>query len=352
MSKELVLVTGGTGLIALHCIKECFSQGFTVRTTIRSESKKDAIMDSLKRAGIPSEHLDQLQFTVADLLQDDGWNAAVEGCTYILHVASPFPENMNPSDENELIAPARDGTLRVLKAAKAAGTVKRVVVTSSIAAVCYGITPSNQNGLFTEEDFTDENSPSFNNAYVKSKTIAEKAAWEYIRGEGVGLEMATVNPAAVFGPPLRPDGNSTTIGMVEKLLDGSLPAVPRLRLSLVDVRDVATLHLLAMTKPEAANQRYIAVASSTSFSFMDMCNVLRTKLGDRAQNLPTREIPDWLTRILSYVVPMMKSLKGEIGQDRRFSNQKALDLGWNPKSPEESLTSAAEAVLAFKEEKK
>ncbi|MFN3463723.1 MAG: SDR family oxidoreductase [Terricaulis sp.] len=231
MAGELVLVTGGTGFVGAHCIVQLLQKGYRVRTTVRSLAREGEVRAMVREGGV--EAGDSLSFATADLMKDDGWADAVSGCTYVLHVASPFPPAA-PKHEDELIIPARDGALRVLKAARDAG-VKRVVLTSSFAAIGYGQKVGKK--PYTEENWTDPNGDDVR-AYVKSKTIAEKAAWDFIANEGGSLELSVVNPVGVFGPVLGPD-YSTSILLVQRLMDGALPGVPRLYFGAVDVRDVA-----------------------------------------------------------------------------------------------------------------
>ena len=252
MSDKTVLVTGGSGFIGMRCIMQLGEAGYRVRTTVRSLSRETEVREALKQGG--SELGERLSFVAADLLRDEGWEKAVEGCEYVLHVASPFPLGV-PKHEDELIVPARDGALRVLKAARGAH-VKRVVLTSSFAAIGYGSQDTSR--AFTEDDWTDPDERTIG-AYVKSKTIAERAAWDFIKQEGEGLELAVVNPVGVFGPLLGPD-YSTSIEIVRRLLDGAVPGIPRLSFGIVDVRDVADLHLRAMTRAEASGERFLAVA--------------------------------------------------------------------------------------------
>lgn len=344
-SGDLILVTGGSGFLSLHCIAQALNQGYRVRTTLRSSAKEKNVLKGLENAKPPVD-VSRLQFVVADLLKDDGWNAAVKDARLVLHVASPFP-GVQPSDENELIKPAVEGTLRVLRAAKTAGTVERVVVTSSVAAVAYGTAIKSQN--YTEADWSDpEGKTGLINAYAKSKTLAEKAAWNFIKTEGNGMEMATVNPVGIFGPPLLLPNESTTVGVVKQMLTGALPAVPNVNFGLVDVRDVASLHLLAATKPEASGQRYIAVAGKAA-SLPEIAQILRNGLGDKASKVPTRTLPNFLVKVLSLFMAQLKSVAPELGVVREFDNTKAKSLGWSPKSNEESILSCAQALIDAKD---
>src|SRR5277367_3314539 len=258
-----ILVTGGSGFIASHSILQLLAAGHQVRTTVRNLKREGDVCALLKEGGI--EPGNRLSFIAADLENDAGWPEAVAGCEYVLHVASPLPPNV-PKHEDELIVPAREGTLRVLRASRDAG-VKRVVLTSSFAAIGYGQKP--QKTPFNETTWTDPNGDDVL-PYVKSKTLAERAAWDFIANEGGGLELSVVNPVAVFGPVLGPD-YSTSILIVQRLMDGAMPGCPQLYFGVVDVRDVAGLHILAMTDPAAKGERFLAVAGA----FMSMLDVAK-----------------------------------------------------------------------------
>src|SRR5246127_4109193 len=289
MSDELVLVTGGSGFIGAHCILQLLQAGYRVRTTVRSLHREADVRAMLKVGGIDAG--DRLTFIAADLLKDEGWPEAVASCSYVLHVASPFPPSV-PKDENEMIVPARDGTLRVLRAARDAG-VRRVVVTSSIGAIGYGH-PSREKP-FDETEWTNL-AGSDVQPYIKSKTLAERAAWDFIAREGGGLELSVINPAGVFGPVLGPD-YSTSILIVQRLMDGAMPGAPRLYFGIVDVRDVADLHIRAMTHPAAKGERFLAVAGD-SMSMLEIAKVLKNRMGAYAKRVPTREVPNWMVRLL------------------------------------------------------
>src|SRR5215471_1332777 len=250
MSK--VLVTGGSGFIGSHCILQLLAAGHEVRATVRSPAREKDVRAMLKAGG--AEPGQRLSFVVADLHRAEGWPEAVAGCDYVHHVASPLPPSV-PKHEDELIVPAREGTLSVLRASRNAG-VKRVVVTSSFAAIGYG--RKTQTAAFTEADWTPLNQEVVA-PYQKSKTLAELAAWEFIAREGGGLELSVVNPVGVFGPVLGPD-YSASILLVQRLMDGAMPGTPKLYFGIVDVRDVADLHLRAMNSPAAKGERFLAVA--------------------------------------------------------------------------------------------
>lgn len=336
MDNKLVLVTGGSGFVASYCIIQLLQEGYTVRTTVRSLKREAEVRATLKSAGV--EPGDKLTFFAADLTKDTGWAEAVAGCDYVLHVASPFPAAA-PKDENELIIPAREGALRVLRAARDAG-VKRVVLTSSFAAVGYGHPKVSR--LFTEKDWSDLNGTEMG-AYPKSKTIAEKAAWDFMAREGGALELATVNPVGVFGPVLGAD-HSTSTEIIQRLLNG-FPGVPRLSFGAVDVRDVADMHIRAMTNPAAKGERFLAVAGE-SMSFIDIAKLLRSKLGKAAQKVPTRVLPDWAIKLGSMFDSSLKMIIPELGIVKSVSNEKAKRiLGWKPRSNEDAILATAESLI-------
>jgi dihydroflavonol-4-reductase len=248
MSEDLILVTGGSGFVATHCIDQLLRAGYNVRATVRSLGREPEVRSALQSIGTP--RVEALSFVAADLSADEGWTEAAAGCRYVLHVASPFPPRA-PKHENELIVPAREGALRVLRAARDGG-VERVVMTSSFAAIGYG--HEARTAPFTEADWTDLAGPDVA-AYPKSKTIAERAAWDFTASEGGRLELSVVNPVAIFGPVLSGD-YAPSILFVKRLMDGAIPACPRLYFGTVDVRDVADLHLRAMTHPAAKGERF------------------------------------------------------------------------------------------------
>lgn len=332
-----VLVTGGSGFVGSHCILQLLAGGHNVRTTVRNLKREGDVRAILKVGG--AEPGDALKFFAADLELDAGWAEAVAGCDYVLHVASPFPPTV-PKDENELIIPAREGALRVLRAARDAG-VKRVVLTSSFAAVGYG--QPQRSAPFTEENWTDVEGDDVR-AYVKSKTLAERAAWDFISKEGGGLELAVINPVAVFGPVLAAD-YSTSILIVQKMMDGELPGCPKLSFGAVDVRDVADLHIRAMTNPAAKGERFIAI-SGDALSMRDIAMTLKSRMGAAAARVPTRELPNWLVRVASMADPSVRQLLPELGKVKNATNEKARRLlGWAPRSREDSIIATAESLI-------
>ncbi|KAK5051014.1 hypothetical protein LTR84_003573 [Exophiala bonariae] len=339
---QIVLVTGGSGFLGLHCISQALTAGYTVRTTIRSESKRSAIIQALKKANTADE-VQKLSFVTADLLNDSGWAEAVNGASLIIHVASPFP-SIQPKDENEVIQPAVNGTLRVLKAAKSSGTVRRVVLTSSAVAISYG-TKYMSGKVFDEDDWSDpDGKGSYITAYAKSKTLAEKVAWDFIDREGGGLELTVVNPVGIFGPALLLPNESTTCDIIKDMLQGRFPAVPNIRFGVVDARDVATLHLLAASNEKAKGQRYLCVAGK-SVSLIEISSMLKAGLGYKASKAPTRTLPDLFVRALSYFMPSLKGAIPELGPPKEFSNVKARELGWKPRANEEAIVSCGQAFI-------
>lgn len=337
MNNELVLVTGGSGFIGAHCIVQLIDAGYRVRTTVRSLTREAEVRTMLKTGGV--EAGEQLSFAAADLMSDAGWSEAVAGCDFVLHVASPFPLRV-PKHEDELIIPAREGALRVLRAARDA-SVRRVVLTSSFAAIGYGHPSVDR--PFTEEDWSNPNSDDIS-AYAKSKTLAERAAWDFIAREGGALELSVVNPVSVFGPVLGPDF-STSIQIVQRLMDGSMPAIPRMSSGIVDVRDVADLHLRAMTNPAAQSERFQAVTGAF-LTAPEIAQVLKARMGDAGSRIPSRALPDWMVRLVALVDSSIAQIVPELGEVKNATNEKARRvLGWEPRSREDALVATAESLL-------
>jgi nucleoside-diphosphate-sugar epimerase len=331
-----VLVTGGTGFLGGWCAAELIRRGHSVRTTVRDLRREDEVRASLASAGVDAG--DRLSIVAADLGADDGWDEAVSGCDYVLHVASPFPP-AQPKDADELIVPARDGALRVLRASLDAG-VRRVVMTSSVAAVRHGREPS-ADAPYDERDWTDVDDVR-RTPYVRSKTIAERAAWDLVSQRGAERRLATVNPGAIIGPVLS-DDRSFSLQVIERLLNG-MPAMPQLGFVLVDVRDVADLHIRAMTDPAAGGQRFLAV---DRFMWMaDVGRILRERLGPAASKVPSRVAPNLLIRAMGMFDPSIRSIVGDLGESPAYSAEKAKTaLGWQPRPIEDSIADTAQSLV-------
>lgn len=339
-----VLVTGGSGFIAAHVILALLREGHEVRGTLRGMGREPEARSQLAVGGVTPDA--PLSFHAADLLADDGWSAAMEGCDYALHVASPVPAGMAAGDDAALIRVAREGTLRVLRAARAA-RVRRVVVTSSFAAVGYGSPP--RTTPYDERDWTDPDGEGVD-AYTRSKTLAERAAWDFIAGDGAGMELAAVNPVVVLGPALGPD-MSASLDLVRALLDGAVPALPRIYLGLVDVRDVADLHVKAMTAPHAAGERFLATTGA-AVSLAGIARTLRDGLGPAARRVPRFELPDLAVRLAALVLPTARLAVPRLGIRRSATSAKAREtLGWSPRPAEGAILATAESLIRLGLEK-
>jgi nucleoside-diphosphate-sugar epimerase len=334
---SVVLVTGGSGFIAGYCILQLLAAGHQVRTTVRSLKREADVRAMLKAGG--ADPGDRLSFFAAELTQDAGWREAVTGSDYVLHVASPISEHA-PANADEMIVPARDGTLRVLRAAREA-SVKRVVLTSSFTAIGYGHPP--RQPPFDETVWTDLRGDDVL-AYARSKTLAERAAWDFVAKEGRGLELSVVCPVLVLGPLLTPDF-SPSIALVQRLLEGAIPGCPRLYMGIVDVRDVADLHVRAMTDPAAKGERFLAVAGDF-MSVRDIGGVLKARLGPAARRVPARELPNWMLRMVGLVHPQVRQILPELGKVKNASGAKARRLlGWAPRPREDAIAAAGESLL-------
>jgi len=324
---ERVLVTGVTGYIGQYCAAELLNKGYDVVGTVRSLSKANATRAAIA-AVAPVENL---TFVKADLLSDDGWDDAMQGCSYVLHVASPF-FLAEPKDENELIAPAVDGTRRVIDAAERAG-VRRMVLTSSVAAMITG-KPSGRYG----PDAWSDTSANIG-AYPKSKTLAEQAAWEAVAESD--MELAVINPGVVFGPSLGAEIDGQSVALITDMIGGKMPMVPDIALGAVDVRDVAKLHVAAMTTADAAGKRFIA-ATAEPVSMREVAAVLREAGYTKA---PKRKAPRIAIKMMSLFDREAKGLLPMIGKRAAFDNQATFDiLGWQPTPMDASLTEMAASI--------
>jgi dihydroflavonol-4-reductase len=332
--RETVLVTGGTGFIASWCIVELLKRGYTVRTTVRSLSREPAVRAAIASA---TDSGDLLTFFAADLTQDEGWDAAMAGCDYVLHVASPLGGG-GSRDPNALLAPARDGTLRVLRAGTKAG-VKRVVMTSAAATA----RPRQGSDIVSDESvWADPTDPQFD-PYRQSKILAERAAWDFMAGSTGLTTFATVLPGAVFGPVLTKE-KLGSVRIVQGLLEGRPAGIPRLGFFVVDVRDLAELHVRAMISAEAAGQRFLATGD---FMWMkDIASTLRARLGERASKVPTRGLPDFVVRFLSLFIPQMRMLTRDLGRRNDVTSEKARRvLGFSPRPATTTVVDCAESLV-------
>jgi nucleoside-diphosphate-sugar epimerase len=331
-----VLVTGGSGFLGSHTILRLLDAGHTVRTTVRSPDRQATVRAMLQGAGAD---VARLTFAVADLTRNAGWAAAAAGCTYLVHVASPFPSTQ-PKDEGELIGPAVDGSLRVLRAARDAG-VRRVVMTSSFAAI--GYSPKAAGAPYDETDWTDPDHQA--NSYVKSKTLAERAAWDFAGAHPDGPELTVINPVGIFGPALGSD-YASSVGLIKALLDGKPPILARASFALVDVRDVADLHVRAMTAAAAAGHRFLAAAGQP-MTMPEIAAILRSELGDDAAAVPTTVAPDWMVRLGARLVPQLATLAGLLGSPKLISTAKVTNiLGWQPYPVSQTILDTGRSLVA------
>jgi dihydroflavonol-4-reductase len=327
-----ILVSGGSGYIAGFVIRQLVAEGWMVHTTVRSLAKEAAVRQLL------AVDNSRVKFFAADLNADAGWAEAAAGCGCVAHLASPLPAGV-PKDANELIVPARDGALRALRAAKAAG-VKRFVMTSSVAAVSYGRGRGVHN--FTEADWTDLSKPGLT-PYIRSKTVAERAARDWVAAEGGGMEYCSICPSVVLGPVWSADYSASVV-VVRSLLSGSLGACPDIGFGIVDVRDVADLHVRALKAQNMAGERFIA--SGRFVKLREVADILRARLGPDAQKVTTRNVPDWLVRIAALFNPLARAVVGELGSVRNqdASHARAV-LGWQTRPIEESIVDTARCLI-------
>lgn len=329
---ETVLVTGGTGFVGGWCIVGLLRRGYAVRTTVRSLAKADHVREAVASQ---TDSAERLTFAVADLLQDDGWDAAVAGCDYVLHVASP----MGGGAPEQMIAAARDGALRVLRASVGAG-VRRVVLTSSTAACAPRL--DGPDSLNDETAWTDPEEPGLS-GYRRSKARAERAAWDFMEKAGGTTTLATILPTAVFGPVL-PMETTGSVQVIGRMLDGRVPGNPRRGFNVVDVRDLAAAHILAMTAPEAAGQRFIA---SSDFMWMaEIAKTLKANLGPRATKVSVRVLPNVAVRLLARTNPAMREIAVGLGRKHCYSSEKARRvLGWTARPAATTVVDCAESLL-------
>jgi nucleoside-diphosphate-sugar epimerase len=332
---KTVLVSGGSGFLGGWCVAELLKRGYAVRTTVRNLAREAEVREAVASqvdAG------DRLTVLAADLLDDAGWAEAAAGCDYVLHVASPFPP-VQPEDPDELIVPAREGTLRVLRAALEAGA-ERIVVTSSVAAIT-GSGKAVSGRPLDERDWSDPENMKMT-PYARSKTIAERAAWDFMAERGATAKLATVNPGAIIGPALH-DDHSYSLQAIERLIKG-IPGTPKIGFSFVDVRDVADLQIRAMTELAAGGERFVA---ADRFMWMgEVAAVLRERLGERAPKVPSRNVPNLVVRGMAIFDPSIRSVVGQLGRKTELSSAKAEErLGWAPRPIADSIAECGESLL-------
>jgi dihydroflavonol-4-reductase len=331
-----VLVTGGSGYIASYVIAQLLAQNYNVRATVRSLGREPHVREMLAKIAPDQTNL---SFFAADLTHDNGWAEAMAGMDYVQHLASPIMATL-PKHDDELIVPAREGALRALRFGRDAG-VKRVVMTSSMAAIAYGL-DKDPTSPMTEENWTDETHPD-TSPYIRSKAIAEKAAWAFMKAEGGAMELTTINPGAVLGPVLGSDF-SASILIVQKLLNGDFPACPRIGFPIVDVRDIADLHVRAMTHERAAGERFLGAGKFMWMS--EVAKVLREDLGQQSRKVPQGNLPSWLVRLLGMIDPVTRSIVYELDRYRPVTSQKAKDLlGWTMRPQNTSILDTARSLI-------
>lgn len=322
--RDIVVITGANGYLGSHLVAKALEAGYHVRATVREDRRGDELRDDLTRVGQAS--LENLEIVLAELDADAGWAGAMDGARFVLHAASPFPASA-PAHEDEVIVPARDGALRVLRAARDAG-VERTVMTSSYAAVGYS---PKESASYTEADWTDSEGDL--QPYIKSKVVAERAAWDFATANP-GFELVVINPVGIFGPALGPK-LSTSVGFVKAMLDGAMKSVPRQHFGVVDVRDTAALHLAALTHPAASGERFLAVADGPSVSFLDVARMLKESLGERASRVPDVE-------------DVLSSDGSDAATIPLISNAKAKQvLGWVPRPVRETIVATADSLTGL-----
>ncbi|MGO1068918.1 SDR family oxidoreductase [Lysobacter sp. CA199] len=332
---EIVLVTGGTGFVAGWCIVELLRRGYEVRTTVRNLAKEPALREAI---GSAIEAGDRLTCFAADLTRDEGWDAAMAGCDYVLHVASPLGFDAG-AGEGELSIPARDGTLRVLRAAVDAA-VKRVVMTSAAAVA----TPPLRDGDTLSDETVWFDPAEAVDGYRQSKRLAERAAWDFMHHCSGPMTLATILPGAVFGPVLSRD-NLGSAQIIDRLMQGKMPATPRLGFEVVDVRDLADIHIRAMSSPRAANQRFLAVGEFLWMS--EIAQVLRSRLGPAANKVPRRTLPDFVFRLMARLDPSLRAMTPRLGRKILHTSAKAKEsLGWQSRSTASTLVDCANSLRA------
>ncbi|WP_222950594.1 NAD-dependent epimerase/dehydratase family protein [Sphingomonas sp. JC676] len=328
-------MTGGTGFVAGWCIVELLRQGFTVRATLRNATAEPRVRAAVSKQIDPD---DRLTFAIVDLTRDAGWEDAMASCDHVLHIASPLGRDA-PRTRDALVAPARDGSLRVLRAAIAAG-VDRVVMTSAAATA----RPPRESGRISDESIWADPDDPLLDPYRRSKILAERAAWEFMETASGRTTLTTILPGAVFGPILE-NGDPASVWVIGNLLKGRPARLLNMGLAIVDVRDLAKLHIDALTAPEAPRKRFLATGE---FLWMtDIARILREGLGERAAKVPDKVLPNWAVRALALFMPQLRMFAGDLGQRRDVDTSLARDLlGFAPRPARETLIDCAETLLA------
>ena len=331
---EKVLVTGVSGYIGNHCAAELLKNGYAVKGSLRNLSKAEKVTEAIKKEIDPKENL---EFCELDLLKDKGWDEAMNGCQYVLHVASPFI-NKEPKDENLYIKPAVDGTKRALEAAKKAG-VKRVVITSSMVSM---LENADKSINIDSKSWTNVDAPNVS-AYMKSKTLAEKYAWEFIKNQKNDslLELVVINPGPVFGPSLSGDLTGASMSMFNKMISGGMPMVPQAALNMSDVRDVAKIHVLALKNKSANGKRFI-VTTKSPYAFQEVAKILKT---NGYSKVSTRLAPNFLLKFIGNFDREAKSMRGFIGKKYNANISSTLDtFDWQPINFETTVLDTANSI--------
>ena len=330
-----IFISGGSGYLALHCIKLALEKGYRIKTSVRNESKKvevlNAIKDYLKKP-------EDLEFCILDLLNDQGWNESMIGCDFLLHTASPFLFKQ-PKNEQDLIKPAVQGTIRALNAAKTAN-IKRVVITSSVASIAFG--HNNKNITVSHKDWTNTNSPKGVDAYMKSKTFAEKSAWEFVnKEENSSMKLTTIHPSGIFGAPIGNNISGTSMNFIEQFITGKIPACPNITFGFTNVKEVAKLHIESLSNSNSENKRIIC-SHSEPIEMLEVAKFLRESGFNKA---PSKKLPDIVVKMLSMINIDMKSMKTYLGVKTKFDTSQTKEIfDWNPISIKDTIVESGIAV--------
>ena len=334
---DKVLVTGASGYIALHCISELLKKGYSVRGSLRNLDREEEVRSSIKKDVAD----DNLEFCKLNLLSDDGWQDAMHGCEYLLHMASPFI-TYEPKNEDDLIRPAKEGTLRALKFAKDAG-IKKVVLTSSVAAIAYG----HKKPICGPSDWSDINQNI--GAYTKSKTIAERAAWDFINSqEQKNMTMTTIHPGLVLGPLLSNDIDGASADIMNKLITGQFPGNPNLNFTIVDVRDVALLHVKAISSDESNGKRCL----TTSKDYLHMSKLSSILREGGYKKAPSKNIPNFIVKFLALFSSEMKGVARNLDRKYKVDISETISLfNWKPIEIKKTILDMAASVQNILENK-